>query len=417
MQKKTNPMWLVGLIWLGGVLLFFLTQWPDPKPVTFYLMLVVLVLGLPAVFLGIYTMIFFEEMKKKFVKEEDSEAKKKKFVVSFCALGALVVALVAVGGFALYQEITLNGPVRKADALLEAGEYSEAIRAYMKIESDGWDRDEKIGNVYAAEAKALLEQSDVNGAVEVLSDGLKHYPVIRTQAAEMLHENAELYQAFFEAGTMLPIGRSLSDSAEACIWGVLERKDDCIFVIAPWNVLNRRTNNIQDEEERFGGDLKIGWEDSYLRKLLNKYESEFFDSTDASGVHSTDGSLYWRMFTDKERAAIQLTTVENVTYLNGELVKCADTQDHLFVLSKEEVERYRQDSRTADLFEDDSGLHEWWTRTPAQPDGDEGEMDHIYVFDPSHEGEEAFLAWYSNYDAQFMPAMWVNIDQLLQTWK
>ena len=125
MQKKTHPMWLVGLVWLGGVLLFFLTEWPDPKPTAFYLMLVVLVLGLPAVVLGIHTMIFFEEMKKKFVNEDGS--KKKKFVVSVCALGALAVALVAVGGFVLYQEITLNGPVRAGDAFLEAGDYDAAI--------------------------------------------------------------------------------------------------------------------------------------------------------------------------------------------------------------------------------------------------------------------------------------------------
>ena len=375
-----------------------------------YILLMIVVIVPPLVLLFFLTVMLYKKLEKKFIRDQEGAARKKRLLK---AAIALVFAAAIGSGFAIYHQLTVTGPLQAADALLADEQFDEAIERYRDFErTRDADCGEQLGNAYAGKIRELLDRGNTEEAVEILRGRMADYASLRRQVPEMLNGNEELYQAFFAPNGRIAMGAYYPDSKSGTLtnWYVLEVKDGSMLLISElsdgW--ISSSMAPLQRSE---GSKGTSGWENSALRAALNKGEK----------------SLYNRKFTDAERAAIRLTTLENTVHENNEVTRGNDTQDYIFVLSRDEVERYRDevppspDSRFGGWY----GYGDWWTRTAANL---EEVQDNYFssvkecsgymlkTGDTSWKKGDFIANSADSKKVHVYPAMWVSIDLLLKAW-
>jgi len=109
------------------------------------------------------------------------------------------------------------------------------------------------------------------------------------------------------------------------------------------------------------------------------------------------------------REAILLTRNENLTNDHGVIGPGEETQDYLFVMTPEEMERY-----LAPVAEHFAGVY-YWTRTPVEGTVDDGCT--AALLPDEHGGISVSLSTHPLILSQpVLAAMWVDTDLLLQGW-
>ena len=162
---------------------------------------------------------------------------------------------------------------------------------------------------------------------------------------------------------------------EAIDWLVLDRQGDQIFVVSRYALDRQRRNN-----ESW---VDITWGSSYLRDWLNN-------------------TFYYVAFTEEEQSHIVETIVQNDENGGG------DTQDKVFLLSAEEVEKYfptesDRQCKTTDYVRDDDEKNDiayWWLRSQGPSTKSQGAVfrDKIRYYGDGLS--------YDNLDVR--PAIWIN---------
>lgn len=175
--------------------------------------------------------------------------------------------------------------------------------------------------------------------------------------------------------------------SQSVVWQIVDRVDNKALLVAT-NVVCAYPYNYSE------GD--VTWEDSSLRSWLN---NTFYNDAFFSG----------------EQNLIVTTPVENNTNRNYGTYAGPDTEDKIFVLSLDEVNKYfpTDSSRKAgpgvsagndrNLYVDPNGYCLWWLRTPGASGGFIGYVDHRGVV------QEAGILCRYNYIG-VRPAMWVIVE-------
>jgi hypothetical protein len=204
-------------------------------------------------------------------------------------------------------------------------------------------------------------------------------------------EQAKIYQwAGAQRGDMIVFGTyeqdNLQNGAEPVYWLVLERTEDKIFVIAA-DALDCRPYHEKSEE--------VTWENSDLRAWLN-------------------GAFLAEAFTKEEQARLLTTEVvtgKNVVYNTEPGIA---TEDFLFLLSAEEVQKHFPKAPDARILAtvraqakglrlDVDGKAWWWLRTPGQ----EGKYAAIIAYDGEIDFEGQPV---ETKGRAIRPAMWIRIE-------
>lgn len=250
---------------------------------------------------------------------------------------------------------------KKANALLEKGDYQEARRIYLKLESGGGYEDsaKKLQDCDFAEANALLEEEDFDEArrlfekledYEGAAEGLLRVSYGQGRRSMENGEFAEAVEAFSAAGDYEdsraliaecaaalmkdpqpgdPVffgsyeqDRNTEDGAEPMQWRVLARNGERVLLLSEY---------VLDEQLQFGSNGY--WDKCELRQWLN---TAFYDAA----------------FSGAEKASIQNMRTSDLT------------EDGVFLLSREEAEGLlpKPEDRIAHerFF---GGEQSWWLRS------------------------------------------------------
>lgn len=296
-----------------------------------------------------------EEIKAKAeanrLKREHTVKRAKKVVIIttpiVCAIIAVIIVLNAV--------IIPNGEYNDAIALMDAGEYTEAIAAFEAL--GGYkDSDDKISECNTAildgkycDAIALMDAGNVVEAYEALV-ALEGYKDSTDKANSIYNKyNVEKLKVA-KVGDYVLFGtyeqdNYTSNGKEAVEWLVLEVKDGKALVISKYALDYRPYNTSNDH---------LTWETCSLRMWLNQ---DFINSA----------------FTADEKAMIPTVTVsadKNPEYSTN---PGKATQDQVFLLSITEANKYFSDDSARQCETTnyavakgaDYGNCGWWLRSPG----------------------------------------------------
>ncbi len=149
-----------------------------------------------------------------------------------------------------------------------------------------------------------------------------------------------------EVGSYITFGHY---GPEEIRWRILDKKDDQLLVISE-ACLDAKPYNTKFES--------VTWETCTLRKWLNE-------------------EFYQKAFTEQERKQISLETIQNLNNRRWNTKGGEETEDHVFLLSIEEAEKYfssdeeRQAKATEYAKEQrcwvsgETGNSFWWLRSPG----------------------------------------------------
>ena len=175
--------------------------------------------------------------------------------------------------------------------------------------------------------------------------------------------------------------------SKSVVWTVVDRVDNKALLVATQVVCAYPYDP---------SDGDVTWENSSLRTWLNN-------------------SFYNDAFFSGEKNLIVTTTVENKTNPDYGTNAGSDTQDKIFILSLDEVNKYfpSEGSRkvgpsdhaayNSSLYIDSNGCCLWWLRTPGVSGGFMGYVDHLGRI------QEAGIKGRYNYIG-VRPAMWVIVE-------
>lgn len=288
----------------------------------------------------------------------------------------------------------------QAEALLAAGDYDGAIDAFKAL-GDYKDSAEKAKLARAekterenaaayADAEALLNAGDFRAAYQAFQK-LGKYQDSPERADAILQEHPALAFLGAKKGDVIIFGayeqdNDLSNGKEPIEWMVLEAEEDKVLVISKYALDNMPYNE---------SSADVTWDSCTLRKWLN---GTFVDSA----------------FSRKEKASILTVTVKAAgNSFKGSKVKAGkDTQDKVFLLSEDEYKEYFK-TKSAAVCEPtvytrskyvymEKGKCMWWLRVP-------GETQHFAAFVyPSGNW------WYNGHlvdslDIGVRPALWINL--------
>ena len=313
----------------------------------------------------------YSEAIKQFKAAEDYEDAQEQLLATYYAQGVALKETEdwdgAISAFELagdyndastqIEEVKMELQYREANALLEAGQYKNALIAFDRL-------------------------------------GKRDYKDSVTQAERIKEANPEYEIYVADVGDHFFFGHyeqdhSTSNGKEAIEWLVLDKKDDEILVISQ--------NCMESYRSFCDNHLERVWENCSLRTWLN---SSFLDMA----------------FSEDEQKMIPTVTV----YTSGSKDGTGDsyTQDKLFLLSVEEATKYFSTSeerisfyyRVGPYYDTGYYADSWWLRTPDPDDG-------IKVAEVTYRGEIKYYTTYWAHDGTVdsngsgvRPAMWIKLS-------
>lgn len=342
-----------------------------------------------------------EEQAVKEAAAKKVKKKTEKFlkiaIPAVCALVAIVLLLTKV--------VIPNNKYKDAVALLNAGQYSEAITAFselgdykdapqMVIESEDRKMQYELETAYQ-EAVSLLETGSYIEAYEVFSE-LNGYKDSNEKANIIYSEHEDEKIKFAKVGDYVSFGAYEQDNItlngkEAIEWLVLEVKDRKALVISKYAL------DYIEYEPAAKKYSTVTWETCALRKWLN------YDFVDAA-------------FTDYERAAIQTVTISAEKNPNYNTNPGNAAKDQVFLLSIAEAnELFDSDSARQCVAteyavangareNDETGNCQWWLRSP-------GSESHFTVF-VYHDGIIGYYGTPAFHKKSVRPALWIDLSAL-----
>ena len=342
-----------------------------------------------------------EEQAVKEAAAKKVKKKTEKFlkiaIPAVCALVAIVLLLTKV--------VIPNNKYKDAVALLDAGQYSEAITAFselgdykdapqMVIESEDRKMQYELETAYQ-EAVSLLETGSDIEAYEVFSK-LNGYKDSKEKANIIYSEHEDEKIKFAKVGDYVSFGAYEQDNItlngkEAIEWLVLEVKDRKALVISKYAL------DYIEYEPTAKKYSTVTWETCALRKWLN------YDFVDAA-------------FTDYERAAILTVTISAEKNPNYNTNPGNATKDQVFLLSIAEAnELFDSDSARQCVAteyavangareNDETGNCQWWLRSP-------GSESHFTVC-IYHNGNIGYYGTPAFHKESVRPALWIDLSAL-----
>ncbi len=194
-----------------------------------------------------------------------------------------------------------------------------------------------------------------------------------------------------QVGSLISFGKfemdnDESNGADSITWEVIDKNENGIMVISKYCLCCQETS-----------ESYTTWENSVTRKWLN---DEFYNQA----------------FSTSEKAKIQQTRVVNDDNQETGMPGGNDTNDYLFLLSINEVEKYLLTENRiayATLYaqksvDEDGGAFNWWLRTPGKK--------HVTIsgssIQQSYVGGNGFLYTEGTttdvYNGGIRPAMWIS---------
>ena len=195
--------------------------------------------------------------------------------------------------------------------------------------------------------------------------------------------------AEYNVGDVVMCGRyeqddDIDNGTEDIVWRIHAVEEDKVLLISAYT-LEMVSYNLEGDD--------VTWENSYVRKWLN---NDFLNMA----------------FNEEEKKGILNSTVETCYSLDGTVNSGRETQDKLFLLSYEEVNKYFEPNRYGSFMLKYrispycSPGCEWWLRTPSESDW-EGCMTYI-----RYDGLVGSCVWVTQDYLTVRPAMWINIAYL-----
>ena len=316
-----------------------------------------------------------------------AKAKKIKKILSL-AIPVLIVCLAAV---LLYMKVFIpNSHYNRAKALLDAGQYKEAISAFEALKGYK-DSAELIKEAFAAKeevdystAVALAESKKYAEAAAVF-DTLGDY-------RESMEWLAKIRPFIVQAGETITFGHyeqdnNTSNGKEDIEWLVLAKDGNRIFLTSKYLLDFQQFSTSYFTEKT--------WDVCSLRKWLNE---SFLDTA----------------FSVEEQAIIPCVpvSVEDPGY---GISPGNDTTDQIFLLSITEVNTYMRSDReracsptayvrAKALLRDPLDDNRWWLRSPGN-----------FYDSPAYVGEDGIIYYAGrrvSYYYAVRPALWVDLESL-----
>lgn len=269
---------------------------------------------------------------------------------------AAVIAVIVAGAVLYLKVIRPNSIYNSALSAMNAGNYDEATATFMGL-GDYKDAATQAQESQYQKAQALYQSGEYDSAYSVYGNILGYRDVDSLLETD---DNliAAAWHAQFEIGNTVTYGQYEQDNdtangAESIEWIVLANDGETAMLISRYGL---------DAVPYNAEYMSVTWETCTLRKWLN---GEFLNTA----------------FSEEERAKL-----ENVTVTADANPKCStdpgsDTQDTVFLLSIDEVNRYfdTDDARVCmptktavangAYTNSSSGTCWWWLRSPGG-DGD-----------------------------------------------
>ena len=172
------------------------------------------------------------------------------------------------------------------------------------------------------------------------------------------------------------------------MWEVIDKEEDKVLIISQYCLFC---------QESYTGGYQT-WEKCPTRKLLN-------------------GSFYDETFTEEEKQRILTTKVINKDNEEYETSGGKDTNDKIFLLSIDEVNKYfpKAEDRYAyatlsaqKAVDEDEGKFDWWLRSPGRmTEGFDPVLKQSYVKTNGFVSKAGTIV--NCYNLGIRPAMWISI--------
>lgn len=267
-----------------------------------------------------------EKERIRVIDEEQKRKKKKKrniiLILSF-ALSTIIIVFVC---FGIVIPSIKKAKYIKAQELVDKGQYLEAVEIFEHLGKREESKDAK--NRYLQD---LISQGSYQDALSFADENkLLSVKEKNELARKNIIKNGKYdYLLNANVGDIISFGESDGTKID---WIVLDKDKDKMLLI---------TQNVTEVSIIDG----TNWSDSNVRYLLN---------------NSMGNSYYEMMFTKDEQFLISKTTLKSDEYIYNKslheyILNPIETEDYLFLLSTDEVERYfpNQDERSVDYSEVD----------------------------------------------------------------
>jgi len=349
---------------------------------------------IPAVILFILGLIIKKISKKKKIvaprpKKHIGKKGVLKVVKRTCVmiLSICILSLLIYGGYKIYSKVqdkkNNDQLYSKAVALTEQGDYDSARQLFWQIT----DRDvyEELMNCDYGKAKQLHEEGMLLEAYSILKY-MVDYKDVATILAGKEYDRVKLNYQWTNSGSIVKFGQNE--------WVVLNVSNDRTLLLSK-DVLY--TTKFERTDER---DSQLLWKNSSVRTYLNSY-----------------GFLN-EYFSEEEMECILVTTLSTldaaVHESRYEKDQIYETEDRVFILSEEEVDKWggsgllrstsytkNGDETTRDLYTVENG---YVSRTPRYKES----------YNTSFSGfpDDIFNIEYTEFDIR--PAMWVDYEKAIE---
>ena len=233
---------------------------------------------------------------------------------------------------------------KKAMSLYEAGEYEEAIVLFESLVDYKDSADMKTECIYS-NAIALVDAGNIVEAYDtfIALNGYKD----SAEKAESIYGRylTETLKAA-KVGDIITFGTYENEKID---WYVLEKTEDRVFVISQYFV------DVQCYDEVAIHEYRVWWEDCSLRTWLNKtFLNTAFTETEKSRIPT-----------------VKIGTVEGyVEGYNGLESYGSLSEERVYLLSNEEVEKYPYEVIADSNPSDYHWSRSWWLRGSAGVDNE-----------------------------------------------
>lgn len=323
-----------------------------------------------------------EDLKDKYKTEK--AAKKKKAIMATSIVCVIIAIILVYNQIIMPKIIIPNQKYNEAVELMNNSEYEEAVAAFKDM--NGYrDSDDKILECYYLQAVDYMDNQQYVEALTLFysSNGYK-------DSDDKIKECIKKANSKLEVGSTYFFGNYEQDGnedrgKEPIAWQVLTKEDNKILIISKYGLDGQKYSDVRAD---------VTWETSTLRDWLN---STFMDMA----------------FSKDEKSQIQVTTVTADKNPKYDSNPGNDTQDQVFLLSIQEVEKYfssdgdRKTEPTAYALE--TGVYEmdscsrWWLRSPGNSSNFAASVN-----------SAGFVDYYGNYiftgSNAVRPAMWISIE-------
>ncbi|MCR5097291.1 MAG: DUF6273 domain-containing protein [Erysipelotrichaceae bacterium] len=299
--------------------------------------------------------------KKEPVKPPVVKAKKEPKDRFIYIVAVFVLAFLGVLGYFAYDRLIVPANTYKqAEALVEAGQYDEAIEMFKSLKNYR-DAAEKVGETDLLKADALYADGKIADALNIMKNYEEQNDKVNTIKEDII-KKANIGDTII-FGEYEQDGLS-SDGREFIEWIVLDKADNNLFVISK-NALEMQKFSLTEDSSY--------WEISFVRSFLNRrFPDNAFNNENPTRVMDTTVSNY-RIATDDdpydEIVSVDWNVQDMMPY---------ETVDKLFLLSIEEVDQYlKQSDRFAKASPyligqgtsiTSEGNCDWWLRSPGNED-------------------------------------------------